>query len=134
MKLIYSTLILLITTPILAEEVPANLKDATIVVNLKDGSKANFSANDWKVVPRIDKPKAIKIEEKNSDLNNRLAISGGVGPQGYHSKQSSSEVNISNRNKDVFGLSYQRKITRRLSLGAQAITNGTYLLDLGLDF
>ena len=65
---------------------------------------------------------------------NRIRVLGGVGPEGYHLNQSSTQIDISNRSKVVYGLSYDRKISKRFSLGGEALTNGTYLLDLGVDF
>ncbi len=130
---------LIIIGAVYGEEVPPALKDAVITVNLKDGKKATFSANQWKVVPRIDKPAekskpAEQTSSSESSLNNRVRILGGVGPQGFHLNQDTSKINVSDRNKIVFGLGYDRRIYKRLSIGGEAISNGTYLLNLGLDF
>lgn len=126
----FTAVIMLVSVAVFSEEVPAALKDASITVQETNGNKTGFSANYWKVVPRIDKPKVLPKSEKK----NRVRIMGGVGPQGYHLKEGTTEVNVSNRNKVVFGLGYERKVYKDLSLGAQAISNGTYTLDLGLDF
>jgi len=134
MKYFYIILLTLVPTIIIAEAPPAFLKDATIDVNLKDGNKAHFSANEWKVVPRIDKSNSIPVKVIEKTQKNRLRVMGGVGPQGYHHNQTTSEVNVANRNKVVTGLGYERKLTKLFSVGAQAITNGTFTLDLGLDF
>lgn len=141
----FITLILVIATlmtvKLFAEEPPPALKDGEITVKLKDGNTAKFSENQWKVVPRVDKPKVAKKPEVKEEpkvvvkeSKNKIRILGGVGPQGYHLKQSSTEVNVANRNKDVFGLSYDRKVYKMFSVGGEAITNGTYLLDVGVDF
>ena len=123
------------STTVMAEEPPKFLKDATIVVLLKDGTKAEFSANQWKVVPRLDKQtKVDKMIVKETEQKNRLRVMGGVGPDGFSTSKSDKEITVKDKNEPVFGLGYERKISKRFSLGGQVISNGTYTLDLGVDF
>lgn len=131
----YFITLLFLTTAVMAEEPPKFLKDANITVTLKDGKQYTFTANEWKVVPRLDK---VKVNERTvvvqSEQNNRLTILGGVGPKGLNVTKSQDEITVENKKEGVFGLGYSRKITKRFSLGGQVISNGTYTLDLGVDF
>lgn len=127
--------IMFLSSAVKAEEVPAALKDAEIVVSLKDGSQAKFSANDWKVVPRIDKKKAQPVA-KAEEKNNRISVLGGYGSLASLKKSvdASGKASINTREGIVGGLQYQRKVSDRISIGAQGQTNKTFSLLLGLDF
>lgn len=132
-------LMLLVSTVVLAEEPPAFLKDASIVVTLKDGKQYTFSTDQWKVVPRLDK-EAVICEQGTPVITevesaNRIRFMGGFGPQGDISITSSAtEISVSTDTGPVFGLGYDRKISKKFSLGGQVISNGTYTLGLGVDF
>lgn len=129
----YFIALLFIATQVMAEEPPPFLKDAKIVVTLKDGKEYTFSANQWKVVPRLDKAKAV-APTLVSEQKNRVRVLGGVGPQGFSVSKSPSEVIVKDKKEAVVGLGYERKITKRFSLGGEVISNGTYLFDFGIDF
>ena len=129
--------VMFLSSAVKAEEVPPFLKDAEIVVNLTNGNKAKFSANEWKVVPRIDKPKAkpIVISVK-PESKNRLSALGGYGALASVKQRSVApgSVQVDTNEGFVGGLQYQRKLNDRFSLGAQGQTNKTFSLLFGLDF
>ena len=137
--------LLLAATSVMAEEPPAFLKDASIVVTLKNGKQYLFSANQWKVVPRLDKETLVCTRDElkctrdtlditETAMGNRVRFVGGFGPQGVDISKSATEITVSNKTEPVFGLGYDRKVSKRFSLGGQFISNGTYTLGLGLDF
>lgn len=131
-------LLAFISTAVVAAEQPAFLKDATIVVTLKSGKQYAFSANEWKVVPRLDKETVCTIKPelviREEQTPNRARFFGGVGQDGFNSKVEPNRHKVSTSYGPVFGMGYDRMISKRFSLGGQAISNGTYTLGLGFDF
>jgi len=128
------------------------LSSGSIVVTNPGGTVIKYNPSEWMVVrrhkhkakPVVLPPKEIikeTIRETNNTVvitehapKNRLRVIAGLGPTGYKATISPTLINIHTTNGFVAGLGYDRLLTRHLSLGAQALTNGTFLLGVGLDF
>ena len=128
----------LLSTQVIAEEVPVAMKDGVIVVTLKSGKQYTYSLNEYKVVRR---GKADGVQKSLSSKSgaaaqykNRVRVLGGIGPTDIGVTNNGSTVIVKSTNGAVGGLGYDRMVSERISIGGQALTNGTYLLDLGLDF
>ena len=76
------------------------------------------------------------IEQPSLPLKkNRLKLLVGVAPQrDLNVSQFGTQVNVSNEQGLTGGLSYDRLLNKRLSLGIQGQTNGTVLGSFGIDF
>lgn len=72
-----------------------------------------------------------KVEER---LNNRLRLLGGVGYTTTQVSDPGSYVSLDLVRGPVFGLGYDRLLTKHWSIGAAVISNKTYLLNVGFDF
>ena len=138
----YLFLILLCTSSLYAEEVPAYLKDGKIVVTLTNGKSYEFSSNEYMVVRRGSKvdaelePAALQQKHFEQELHhkNRLRLLIGAGPSGLQTSQSGSTVNVKSKYELVTGLGYDRSLTNELSIGGSVYTNGTFSLGFGTDF
>ncbi len=128
---------------------PAYLKDAKIVVVLKDGSIYEFDANTHAVVPRIQAksaavattpaPKEEVIQCVQSDVvtakgkKHRLRAFGGYGPDGVDVKKDGDDLTIRQSRGEVFGLGYDYLMDNDVSVGVQGMTNSTFTLGLGVE-
>jgi hypothetical protein len=65
---------------------------------------------------------------------NRLRLLGGLGPKTGTVSRHGNYVSLDENKGLVLGLGYDRLITNRFSIGAAALSNETFLLNLGLDF
>lgn len=139
-----------------AEEVPSYLKDGIIQVTLKNGKQYSFSTNEYKVVKRNSESQCMERLEEISALwhkfyaehqfqpsvqivtapkfTNRVRLLGGVGPTGVGATLSGNSVNINATLGAIGGVGYDRLLNSRFSVGGQALTNQTYLLNIGFDF
>lgn len=137
----------LFTAILNAEEVPPYLKDGRILVMTNSGKVYEFSANEWKVVPRRfgnyeveDRDDSNHLQYDNEDDNlqaagpNRIRGIVGVGPTALKRSQDGNVVRVEQDRGMVAGVGYDRQLTRRWSLGVQAFTNHTYTLGVGYDF
>jgi len=122
-------------------DVPSHLKGATIIVRLADGKESVVPAELFKVVPRkqqflVSKTKVVSKLTCSPELNkNRLTILAGNGPENELGvSKTSSSVTVESQMGAIGGLQYQRMILDGLSLGVQAQTNDSVLLNIGLDF
>ena len=124
------------------DELPYHLRGAYICVLQKDGCTKCMPAEDFKIVKRDrfyeSRPakKHTELKEKEAEKKlNRLSVLGGYGPvNSVTAKPSNSGHKFESASGFVGGVSYQRKISPMFSVGGQAQTNGTFLLDLGVDF
>lgn len=118
------------------EAPPAILQDAVIEVRMKDGKVATFSANEWKVVPRNSKKNFARSDEVRSEgLSNRVRALAGYGVTGrLDSSKIKNGTKVEPNRGLIGGLGYDRKITRRMSIGAEIQSNGSLLLGIGFDF
>jgi len=121
---------------------PNHLKGATITVTLANGKSSTVPAERFKVVPRFQQY-IIKTAQNtttetctiNDPNKNRVSALGGYGSRNKLSTSTTGNtVEVENSRGLVGGLQYQRLITDVLSVGAQAQTNKTGLLLIGLDF
>lgn len=72
--------------------------------------------------------KLIEVPVNTND--NRIRMSGGYGPNGLKSNNTSISVD-----RGIIGaIGYDRRIYKRLSIGAEIETNGAVKLGFGLDF
>lgn len=141
MKFILS-LLLLVNTSWASEQMPSYLKDATIIVTLKNGKNYNFNISKWKVVPRDSECPKVKetvelMHQYSSTVYrpNRFSLIGGYGKNGKLTTSiQGSNVLISPSNGFLFGVQYQRNIYDRFSLGLQFLNNSSYLGTIGIDF
>ncbi len=119
-----------------ANDVPPALKGAVITVTLKNGQSYSFKAEDHKVVPRIDAKPAAKLEvaKEAAPKRNRVRLIGGSGPTDLETSVGPSSVTVKSTSGAVGGVGYDRLLNNSLSIGGQALTNETYLINLGLDF
>lgn len=137
--------------------VPKNLKGAKIIVRTKDGKETEVAADDFKVVPRKQQfvttkvvqvskepcePKIIEVEKEvtkvveKERLKNRVSLLLGSGskPGLTRTDVLPTYVEVESKVGLVGGIQYQRLVTERWSVGAQAQTNKTFMLNVGLDF
>ncbi len=121
-----------------AEEVPAYLKDGAITVTLKDGSFHVFSTNEYKVVKRTEEAKDVIHHGGKTyvqERNNRVRVLGGFGPTGgVDVVTGTTSTKITTTNGLVGGAGYERKVNEAVSVGAEALTNKTFMMSIGLDF
>lgn len=130
----------------MAADMPKYLKDGVITVTLKDGKTYTFSANEYKVVKRVDESEQQKpaprhtevatqnVESKSESLPYRLTLHGGLGMDGHAVHVSPNQVDVTERKAFVYGASLSGKISQKSSLGLTVLNNDTYLLGLGYDF
>jgi hypothetical protein len=125
-----------------------NVLAGDIVVTTTTGT-AHFDTAKWKVVPRgVSKPKvtpkvkdvevvrAKEIQEyypltTESPLKNSLKLFGGVGPDSF---DKANPNNVTQGFNFVYGLGYERQLSRRWSVEAVGLANKTGLLGVGLSF
>lgn len=142
---IYTMLMILLATAALADEAPKYMQDGSITVTLKDGKKAEFSTNEYMVVPRKPKKKSAptpvvvdsgtkKAEGTEVAGPNAIKVYVGGGPRGIEVKKNTSSVTIEQDYGAVFGLGYSRQLSSRWSLEAVGLSNKTGLLGVGLSF
>ena len=120
-------------------DVPKFLEGATITVQLKDGRESRVPAERFKVVPR--KQQFLVTKTKSTMLckaseKNRVSVLGGYGTKASLSKtvNSPSDTTVKTNEGAVGGLQYQRKVSNRLSIGAQGQSNKTVSIIVGVDF
>lgn len=133
--------------------VPKNLKGAKIIVRTKDGKETEVAADDFKVVPRKQQfvttkvtqiqrepcvPKVVEVEKvvEKEPLKNRVSLLLGYGThQGLtETANTSTYVEVESNVGMVSEIQYQRLLIEKWSVGVQAQTNKTYLMNVGLDF
>jgi hypothetical protein len=126
-------------------EVPKHMRDGKIVVTLKDGKSYEFSTNEYMVVRRKAKSKPVavapvsqvaveKVKEPKPLNRNRVRLLGSYAPSGFNYSITGDTLTVRSTNGGVVGLGYDRLIGDRFSLGGAILTNGTYLLNAGVDF
>ena len=120
-------------------DVPKFLEGATIIVRLKNGKESSAPAEKFKVVPR--KQQFIVTKTKSSILcsaseKNRISVLGGYGNKASVSKtvDSPSQTTVKTNEGAVGGLQFQRKVSDKVSIGAQGQTNKTVSIIVGVDF
>lgn len=147
MKKLYAILgLLLVTTAVIASDIPEYLRDGNITVTLKDGKKYEFSTNEYMVVRRGSN-KDVVVEYDGEGKRtvyqapamavagpNAIKVFGGAGPSGLEVKKGASSVTIEQDYGAVYGLGYSRQLNSRWSLEAVGLSNKTGLLGLGLSF
>lgn len=147
MKLLVCFLMLMAYNASASEiEVPKLFVDSTITTTLKNGKQFTFDGNEWMVVRRKPKINLVQSNETviskkelsflkdNQQKDNRVRILGGIGPTGFKHSSNSNSVEISTKSGAVGGLGYDRMLNKNMSLGGQALSNGTFLLGAGYDF
>jgi hypothetical protein len=88
----------------------------------------------------VEKEKIVekKVEVKAEPKRNRISLMAGNGPRdGLNRSNSPTLVEVESRVGAMAGVQYQRLLpvlNDRLSIGGQALTNKTFMLELGLDF
>jgi hypothetical protein len=120
-------------------DVPNFLKGATIIIRLADGRESSVSAEKFKVVPR--KQQFVVTKTKSTLLcsaseKNRVSVLGGFGATSdlKSNKPSQDKTTIKAEKGLVGGVQFQRKVSDRISIGAQGQSNKTISVLLGLDF
>jgi hypothetical protein len=129
-------------------EVPKLFKDSKITVTLKNGETYNFDGNKYMVVKRKakvnisailtednkkDKPLIFKEKQKESNKN-RVRVMAGVGPNGFSVNRKKDTVKVRTEQEELIGIGFDRLLDDKMSINGQAISNGTLMLGLGLDF
>jgi len=134
-----------------ATEVPVYMKDAVIIVILKDGKEYKFSGNTHAVVLRAssNKLKPAVIVEKVVEVDklvevcsepakelhkNRIRAMIGAGPTGLKTVTDRSTIKVTPKFGPLGGIGYDRLLDEDISVNGQILTNGTATLGLGLDF
>lgn len=129
-----------------ASDVPAYLKDGVITVTLTNGQTMTFSENEFKVVPRVNAVETkshktiVALHEKVKELSenqrklNRVRAIGGIAPSGLNTATVANRAIVTNKLEPVYGIGYDRMLSKKWSIGGQALTNETFLINLGLDF
>jgi hypothetical protein len=127
---------------VISTDVPRHLVGAVIIVRRADGKESQVPAERFKVVPRKQQfvTKEITRQQrlvcKAEEKKNRLSAVGGVGPKTGFDKSTPTptSLQVENRAGAVFGLQYQRKIIKDLSVGIQGQSNSTGSILVGIDF
>ena len=122
-------------------DVPNHLKGAQICVFKTSSGYNCVPAEKFKIVPRkqqfiVTKTKQLDKTMCSAEINkNRVSLLAGNGPkEGLDKTVSATQVKIESRTGAVGGIQYQRLVTERISLGVQAQTNESALVNIGLDF
>jgi hypothetical protein len=153
MKKSILALLLVSTCAFAAEDVGSK---GTITVKLANGKTMTYAADQYRVIKRgFAKPKAVAkaqpapktitiqhvltkfveiMQPQPEPKRNRVRLMGGVGPNGVNVEGGPAEYTVSAANKLVAGVGYNRLLTDRWSVDAQALTNKTFTLGLGFDF
>lgn len=129
-------------TQLYGTDVPSHLKGAKIIIQQADGKVSEVPAERFKVVPRKQQrvitrvaSHTLKSCKEISFRKNRVAALAGLGQrEGLTKDVSASRIDIETKTGLVGGLQYQRSLNDRFSVGAQAQTNKTGSLMIGLDF
>jgi hypothetical protein len=74
------------------------------------------------------------VEKEVPPLKNRIHLAAGVAPTGTELAISSKEAILSQTSGFAVGLGYDRMLDKRWSLGVEALTNGSALINIGLGF
>lgn len=74
------------------------------------------------------------VREVPTYRKNRIRAIGGVGPVDSTFIDNGQYVYLKQKYDIVFGLGYSRSLSSRISIGADVLTNKTFLLNLGYDF
>ena len=123
-------------------DVPKFLQGATITVRTADGKESVVSADKFKVVPRVQQFIITRTKQLDKTIctpeKNRVSILAGNGTkEGLDRSRTSNTVTVESKTGAIGGIQYQRLLPLlddRLSVGAQAQTNDSLLLNIGLDF
>jgi len=146
MRKLIAFVLLLIPSISWAFDGPKYLEDSTITVTLKSGKEYKFSGNEWMVVRRhlavcpvsgeSGPAPELKVTVHNSypEYKNRVRLLGGVGPNGFDDKSSSTSLTVGTTDGMLGGVGYDRMLDKHWSVGAQVFTNRTYTLGVGFDF
>ena len=139
------TTLFMFSITLFAEQAPDYMKDGTITVTLKNGQSYSFSTNEYKVVRRgavnlmaihadVLHERVVELSKHQQKLN-RIRVLGGQGPSSTLDINSQpTVVTVKTRYENVFGLGYDRMLSEKWSVGGQALSNGTLLLNVGLDY
>jgi hypothetical protein len=142
MKNLFKTIIIssmLMGFNVKAEEAPDYLKDAEIVVRLKNGKEYKFSANDHKVVKRgVKASKTSKVtksseNKKEAPKKNRVYIQSGFGPNDLKYKVYSNHTTVKHDSDFLYGVSYSRDVGN-FSLMGSIYSNSMVTFGLGVGF
>jgi hypothetical protein len=129
-------------TQLIGTDVPSHLKGAKIIIQQADGKISEVPAEKFKVVPRKQQRIVTKVASQTlksckeiSFRKNRVSALAGIGQkEGLSKDVSPDRIDVETRTGLVGGLQYQRSLNDRFSVGAQAQTNKTGSLMIGLDF
>lgn len=131
--------------------VPKSLKDATIIVKMKDGSTREMKAEEFKVVPRKQQLK-VKSEIITQNVNctpappvvvtqtvvekpkNILSLTVKRSLGDYTVNQQVSSFRFENEYSTALGLMYQRNVYRSWYLGLDVDTHRAVGANLGYGF
>lgn len=153
MKTLICLFFLISSTAFAGDPQPKYLKDGTIVVQLKDGTKHRFSANDYKVVPRVQRPakqvqpvetlpcpaqqvvvQVTNTVEAPAAPDNEVSVYGGYGMTGLNASVQGTTGVVSQKGGAVFGLGYSRRIDGPVTGKVVIFDNNAYFGGLGLEF
>jgi len=80
-------------------------------------------------------PMVREVLVPRNEKKNRISLSGGIAPRGLDKDvMGAGLTKITQDYESSFGLTYQRKVSDRFSVGATAFTSNSYYLNLGFDF
>jgi len=143
------TLVLLaffVSSSLFAFPVPKELIDGEITVTTKAGKIYKFSSNEYKVVKRTQKMEVmpsvvvinnilIKPAMLEEQKKNRIRLMIGSGPSDSLSIESNpTYMKFAVKRELILGASYDRIIDNNISVGGTALSNSTFLVNIGLDF
>lgn len=147
MKNLISLIVVFISSNSFA--MPEYMKDGTITVTLKDGTKYTYSTNEYMVVKRHrDKHKvndtindsftyqcnAYNQHKQIERHKNIISLGFTRSNRGLNVKEESNSVEISTKKEVGAQLQYQHNLIKDFYLGGQLDTNGGVGLSIGFGF
>lgn len=119
---------------------PDFLKDATVTVTLKDGTKYVMQSSEFMVVPRTSTKTSVEKTHSltcNDTRKNEVSLLVGSGPTGkLHVDATAANVSVDSKNGALGGLQYQRKTEffNGVTMGGQVLSNKSGFFLLGKEF
>lgn len=131
-----------------AEDVPAYMKDAEIIVKTKDGKEYKFSGNEYKVVKRgsstttipfiVSTPKLVPVQSSNEEKVSRhkhiISLEVVRSQHGFDYEVTGSTHTVSTKYETGVGLMYQNNFHKDWYLGGRLDTNSGGALNIGHGF
>lgn len=130
-----------------AEPMPKYLEGATITVTLKNGKQYSYKAEEHKVVPRIEKPKQVLVQEvsghgsscamppmKSKSHKNIVSLEVVKSMADPTTETNASGTTVKSKSEVGLGLMYQRNVYKDMYMGGRVDTNRGAGVNIGVGF